>query len=164
MDSFLSVQPGLLVWSIINFILFLLVLYLIGGKSFIKNIINRESYIQEAINSAESQKQTMEQLIAANEKKLLEAQKNIDELVRKAKDEAQIQAQQIIDEAKKSRDTIVGDAKSEIERNKKLAIQEIRSEVAELVVIATEKLLNEKLDKDKDKALINTYLHNMSKN
>lgn len=144
--------------------MFLAVLYLIGGKSFIKNIINRENYIQEAINSAESQKQTMEQLVAENEKKLLEAQKNIDELVRQAKDEAQSQAQQIINEAKKSRDTIVSDAKAEIERNKKLAIQEIRTEVAELVIIATEKILDEKLDKDKDKVLINKYLHQISNN
>ena len=42
----LSVKPGLLFWSIINFIFFLVALYFIGGKKFIQNIVNREKYIQ----------------------------------------------------------------------------------------------------------------------
>ena len=158
MDSFLSVQPGLLIWSTINFLLFLVVLYLIGGKNFIRNITNREHLIQDAINTAESQKTAMERLVAENEQKMLDAQKNVNEALRHAREQAQLQAELIINEAKQSGQNIVNEAKAEIERNKKLALQEIRSEVADLVMFATEKIIEEKLDQEKDKVLINKYL------
>ena len=164
MDSFLSVQPGLLFWSIINFLFFLVALYFIGGKNFIKNINDRENLIQNAINSAEEKKATMERLIKENEQKMLEAQKTIDEATKKAKELAANHAEQIVAEAKKQKENIINDATAEIERSKKAALLEIRSEIADMIMSATEKIIVEKLDQEKDTILINKYLEEISKN
>ena len=164
MDSFLSVEPGLLFWSTVNFLLFLVVLYFIGGKKFIKNINDRENLIQNALDTAEEKKATMERLVKEHEQKMFESQNTIDEAIKKAKEQSLLQAQQIIDEAKKQKESLINDAKVEIERNKKAALQEIRREVAEMVVFATEKIIVEKLDKEKDKQLINRYLEEISIN
>ena len=162
--DFLSVQPGLLFWSIINFLFFLVALYFIGGKNFIKNITNREKLIQDAINSAEENKAKVELLVKENEQKMLETQKMIAEETKKAKEQSDIQAEKIIAEAKKQKENIINDAVAEIEQNKKAALQAIRLEVADMVIYATEKIIAEKLDKDKDKQLIDKYLVELSKN
>ncbi|MCL2039575.1 MAG: F0F1 ATP synthase subunit B [Bacteroidetes bacterium] len=162
--DFLSVQPGLLFWSIINFLFFLVVLYFIGGKNFIKNINERESLIQSALSQADEKKETMERLANEHAQKMLEAQNVIDETIKKAKEQSLLQAQQIIDEAKKQKENIINDATAEIERNKKVALQSIKTEVADLVMSATEKIIENKLDKEKDKELIDKYLVALSKN
>ena len=164
MDSLLNVEPGLLFWSIVNFLFFLLVLYLIGAKNFIKNITNRENLIQNALDSAEEKKATMERLVKENEQKLLEAQKTIDDMLKKAKEQSAIQGQQIIDEAKKQKESIINDATAEIEINKKAALMELRRDVAGMVMSATEIIIEEKLDKEKDKQLIEKHLNEISVN
>jgi len=83
--DFLSVKPGLLFWSIINFLAFLVVLYFIGAKSFIKNIINRENFIKQSLDSAEKNKLATEQIRKEMEQKMAEAQKGIDETFKKSK-------------------------------------------------------------------------------
>ena len=162
--DFLSVQPGLLFWSIINFLFFLVALYFIGAKSFIKNINDRESLIQSALSQADEKKETMERLANEHAQKMLEAQNVIDETLKKAKEQSLLQAQQIIDEAKKQKENIINYATAEIERNKKVALQTIKMEVADLVMSATEKIIENKLDKEKDKELIDKYLLELSKN
>ena len=164
MDSFLSVQPGLLFWSIINFLFFLVVLYFIGGKNFIKNINDRENLIHNALRSAEENKAKMENIVKEHEQKMLDSQNLIDDAIKKAKEQSELQAQLIISEAKKQKETIINDAAVEIERSKKAALQEIRAEVVDMVMTATEKIILERIDQEKDKQLINEYLKEISKN
>ena len=162
--DFLSVQPGLLFWSIINFLFFLVALYFIGGKNFIKNINDRENLIKSALTQADEKKETMERLANEHAQKMFEAQSIIDETIKKAKEQSLLQAQQIIDEAKKQKENIINDATAEIERNKKIVLQKIKTEVVDLVISATEKIIENKLDKEKDKELIDKYLAEFPKN
>lgn len=164
MDSFLSVKPGLLFWSIINFVFFLIALYFIGGKKFIQNIRERENLIQQALDAAEVRKFSLQRLAEENEKKLKETSNIIDEAMKKAKEHSEVQAQIIIEEAQKNRDYILKEAMSEIERSKQVAISQIRNEVADLIVNSTEKILLEKLDEEQDRKLINTYIDQLPKN
>jgi F-type H+-transporting ATPase subunit b len=84
--------------------------------------------------------------------------------MKKAKEHSEVQAQIIIEEAQKNRDTILKEAAAEIERNKQSLIDEIRGEVTNLIVASTEKIINEKLDAEKDKQIINMYVEKLSKN
>ena len=162
--DFLSVQPGLVFWSIVNFLFFLLALYLIGAKRFIGNITDRERIIQDAIDTAESQKNAIKMLVAENEQKIADSQKSLNEAMSKIITEAQQQAATIIENAKTDKTKIINDAVITIELNKQNAIKEIRTEVADLVVYATEKVLQEKLDADKDRTLIEKHIKQLSKN
>jgi len=162
--DFLSVKPGLLFWSIINFLAFLVVLYFIGAKSFIKNIINRENFIKQSLDTAEKNKLATEQIRKEMEQKMAEAQKNVEETFKKAKEDAVSQATTIIDTAKKERERILNEATSEIERSKQNAIYQIRSEIADLVVSSTEKIIGEKLNTESDKKIIDLYINQLPKN
>lgn len=164
MDSFLSVKPGLLFWSVINFVFFLVALYFIGGKSFIKNIIKREELIKESIEIAERAQLEAKHIMEDSEEKMTNAFRTVDDLIKKGKEQAEAQAHVIIEQAEKNRNTILRQANEEIERSKQNAIREIRSEIADLVIGVTEKVLNEKLDAEKDKAFIKKFIDEMPSN
>ena len=164
MDSFLDVSPGLLFWSIINFLFFLVALYFIGGKKFINNIKEREELIKQALDAAEVRKFAIQRLAEENEKKMKETSNIIDEAMKKAKEHSEIQAQIIIEEAQKSRDHILNEAKAEIERSKQAAISQIHNDVADLIISSTERLLEEKLDDAKDRQLVELYINKLPKN
>jgi len=158
------VKPGLLFWSIVNFLFFLVALYLIGGKKFINNIREREDLIKQALDAAETRKFAIQRLAEENERKLKETSNIIDEAMKKAKEHSEVQAQIIIEEAQKNRDYILKEAAAEIERSKQAAINEIRNEVADLVISSTEKLLEEKLDAERDKKLVDLYIDRLPVN
>lgn len=164
MDSFLSVKPGLLFWSLVNFVFFLVALYLIGGKNFIRNISKREEAIQHAIDAAEEAKLEAKKIAADNEEKLINVLKVVDDIIKKGKEQADAQAHVIIEQADKNRSIIIKQATDEIERSKQSALKQIREEVADMVVEATEKIIKEKLDENKDRQLIATYIDDLPKN
>lgn len=163
MDSFLSVKPGLLFWSVVNFIFFLVALYFIGGRNFIKNIIKREELIKESLEMAERAQLEAKHIMEDSEEKMKNAFRTVDDLIKKGKEQAEAQAYVIIEQAEKNRNTILRQASEEIERSKQNAIKEIRVEVADLVIGVAEKVLNEKLDAEKDRALIKTFIDSIPK-
>ncbi len=160
--DFLSVKPGLVFWSIVNFLFFLAALYLIGGKNFIKNILQREEFIKDSIEEAERAQLKAKNINSENEIKLRDTYKTVDEMLQKGKQQAEAQAHIIIAEAEKNRNVILRQANEEIERNKIAAIKEIRSEVADLVIGATEKVLGDKLTTEKDTEIIENYIKELA--
>jgi F-type H+-transporting ATPase subunit b len=80
------------------------------------------------------------------------------EIVEKAREQAEKSKSEIAAEAKGHAEKIIADAKAEIEREKQKTIAEIKSEIGGLVVAATEKVVGEKMDSEKDKRLIEETL------
>lgn len=162
--DFLSLKPGLFFWSVINFLSFLVVLYLIGAKNFIRNIKNREDFIKESIETAEQNKLATQRIRRESGQRMIDAQKVIDETIKKAHKDAELQAASIVEAAKKERERILNEATAEIERSKQKAIKEIRSEIASLVVSSTEKIIGEKLNTESDKKIIDLCINQLPKN
>src|SRR3974377_2044637 len=71
-DTLLSVEPGLIIWTIIIFILLLLILKKMAWKPLLSSLRNREQMIKESVEKAENLRKEAEKLLDEN-KKLLEA-------------------------------------------------------------------------------------------
>ena len=70
----LSVNPGLIIWQMIIFILLLFILRKIAWKPLLTALHTREQSIKDTIDQAELLKKDAEQLIEQNKKNLAEAQ------------------------------------------------------------------------------------------
>jgi len=98
--------------------------------------------------------------IAKKEKEILSvAKKESQNIIQKGEESALKNAQEIVVKAKEEADKILRNSKIEIENEKRKILTEIKSEVADLVVSATEKIIEEKIDKEKDKKLIEKVLN-----
>lgn len=164
MDSILNVPHGLMFWTAVNFGIFLFLVIKFGGKSIVEAINNRELNIQNAIDSAKDAERVAKELLAKSQEQFDNAQQTINELLSKGREQADVQINRATIEAEKIKKSKVEDALKEIERSKEQALFQLRTEVADMVVSATEKILNEKLDKEKDFKLVENYIQQLNKN
>lgn len=164
MDSLLSVKPGLVFWTVVNFGIFLFLALKFGLGSILKGLRSREDHIRENIENAEKSNAEAKALLEEAQKKIDGAQKEMSEIIAKGRQQAELHISNATEEAEQIKKQKLEDAMKQIEVSKNAAIKELRNEVAELVISATEKLIDEKLDKEKDSKMIESYIQKFSNN
>lgn len=164
MESLLNVSPGLMIWTIINFLFFLFILFKVGVKPITNSLKAREDFISQSLQNAEKANLEAQKLLKESQQKLKESQTQMLNIIQRGKQQADELLRRATDEANKIRRQKIDEAMLEIKRSKEQALFELRKEVANLVVQATEKLLNESLDYEKHKQLIEQYINQIPKN
>ncbi len=156
---------GLVFWLIISFGIVLFILTKFAWKPIMKAIKERESSIDDALNSAEKAKQEMEKLEANNELLLIKAKQERSKLL---KDTYKIKTS-IIEESKlkaiEQGNNMIELARQEIEQEKIAAITDMKNQVAIFSLEIAEKILKKELSKDKEqKKLINNMMKDVNFN
>ena len=77
MDSLLNVNPGLIIWTIINFLIFLFIILKFGSKPIMNGLKAREERINSAIETAEKTKLEAEKLFLESEKRINSAKEEM---------------------------------------------------------------------------------------
>jgi F-type H+-transporting ATPase subunit b len=156
--NFLDIQSGPILWTIVNFLILLLLLRAVAWKPILKALETRENTINDALNRAEAAKADAERILAENQKALLKAEEESQKVLRESRDYAERLQSEASQKAQVESRRLLEQAHQEIERSKQQALNELRTEVATLAVGAAEKILNEQLDADKQKSLVDNYL------
>lgn len=164
MDSILSVSPGLIIWTLVNFFVFFLLLYFLGFKHIAKGLKTREDSIRDNIDGAEKANIEAKRILDESQARLSNAQMEMTEIISKGRNQAEEIIRKASEEAEKVKQAKVEEAKKEIERSKDNAIKELRKEVADLVIEATEKIIGDNLDKDRNYKLIEGYIGKIPNN
>ena len=154
----LDIQTGPILWTIINFLILLVLLRLVAWKPILKALETRESTINDALNRAEVAKSDAERILAENQKALLRAEEESQRVLRESREHAERLQSEALARAQEESRRLLDQAHQEIDRSKQQALNELRTEVATLAVGAAEKILNEQLDADKQKRLVDNYL------
>ncbi|MFO7853546.1 MAG: F0F1 ATP synthase subunit B [Bacteroidota bacterium] len=144
-SSITTPDVGTIVWTTIIFTLLLILLRAFAWRPILDAIKAREESIRGSLESAEEARKEMERLKANNEAMLQEAREEYDELLKEARDSRD----KMIEEAKKQAgaeaDEMIKKARITIEREKTMAITDIKNQIAILSVEIAEKILKEKL-------------------
>jgi F-type H+-transporting ATPase subunit b len=160
----LDINPGLIVWTIVTFILLLIVLRKFAWSSIVGALNEREESIRQALKSAEDAKLEAERIFQENKKQL----EKIEAESRRILDEGRALGEklktEIVEKASQQSRNMVEQAKQEIERDKDAAISQLRGEVANLALTAAGKILNETLDGDKHRKLVDDVLKSLPNN
>lgn len=157
--SLLSVNPGLIIWTIIIFLLLLLLLSKIAWKPMLGALNSREESIKSAIENAEKLKEEAELLIQENKKNIQEAQIQSSKIINEARDIANKVREDIMAKANEDSKRMTEEAKAEITRQKDSALNDLRNEVADLAINAAEKIIKENLNDAKQKQIVNDFLN-----
>ena len=157
MDSMQLVTPsiGLMFWTVVIFMLLLILLKKFAWKPILKAVDDRNSSINEALASAEKAKSEMEQLSADNDKILNEAHNQRDSIIKEARD---IKIKTIADAKNKASieaEKIISSAKEQIKNEKMKAMTELKNEIADISIQMAEKIIKTELkDAKSQKKLI----------
>ncbi len=164
MESLLNVSPGLMVWTLINFLIFFFLLVKFGTKPISNALRSREEYIKQNVQNAEKANQEAQRVLNETNQKLQEAHVEMLNIIQKGKQQADDLLRRASEEADKIRRQKIDEATREIQRSKEQALFELRKEVAQLVIQATEKLIDENLDKEKHIKIVEKYIDGIPKN
>lgn len=156
---------GLFFWQLVLFVGLVLLLRKFAWKPILEAVEKRESGIEDALKSAENAKLEMQNLQADNEKLLKEARAEREEMLKEARDMKNKMIEDAKNEASESAAKLVAQAQATIESEKKAAIADLKSQVANLSVEIAEKVVRTELsNKDKQLKLVDTMLDEKSLN
>jgi F-type H+-transporting ATPase subunit b len=164
MDFVFNKEFGTIFWTLFNFGVFLFVLRLILKVQIKPNLEKRQQRINDDIKNAHKANQDAQALLKESEEKVANAYKEMSEIIGKGKLQAEEIVRKATDEAENVKKAKVAEALREIDRSKDSAIKELRKEMADLVVMATGKMIKETLDKEKHIKLIDSYIEKLPKN
>jgi F-type H+-transporting ATPase subunit b len=157
--SFLvSPNVGLMVWTLVVFGVTLYVLWKVAFPRIAEALDKRQRMIEESIDAAERTKSEADQLLADYRARLSDARGQADEIVARARRTAEAAENETLAEARTKREEMMEQTRRDIEAETRRAIQEIRSEVADLTVLATEKVTRKSLDSTDQKRLVEEAL------
>jgi F-type H+-transporting ATPase subunit b len=149
---------GLMLWTLLAFGTTLILLRKFAFPRIQSALEKRARAVAETIDAAERTRQEADKILEEYRERLREAREQADEIVsraRKAADKTQDEARI---HAKETREEMLSDARRDIEQETRRAIGQIRREVADLTVIATEKVTRKTLDDEDHRRLIDEAL------
>ena len=157
--SFL-IKPGvgLMVWTLLVFGVTMFLLSRFAFPAISQALDRRQKAIEDSIDTAERTRVEADKLLGEYRERLKEARAQAEEIVQRARQSADVHEH----EAKERGQTIITEASEraqrDIEAATKRALDDIRREVADLTVLATEKVTRKALDADDQKRLVEEAL------
>jgi F-type H+-transporting ATPase subunit b len=152
---------GLTIWTLVVFGISLYVLSKLAFPRIRKALDDRRTAISESIDSAARTRQEAEKLLEEYRERLKEARTQADEIVHRARQSAEAheheskeRGQEILAEAARR-------AENDIEVATKRALDDLRREVADLTVLATEKVTRKVLNEDDQRRLVEEALNDL---
>jgi len=150
---------GLFFWQTVLFLALLLLLRKFAWKPILNAVNDREEGIKNALDSAEKAKLEMQNLQADNQKLLKEARAEREEMLKEAREIKNKMIDDAKEEAREEAGKLVAQAQATIESEKKAAIAELKSQVANLSIEIAEKVVRDELsNKEKQVKLVESML------
>jgi F-type H+-transporting ATPase subunit b len=164
MELLFDTNPGLIVWTIISFLVLLIVLAKYAWKPILKMLGDREGQIRAALEQAERARIEAAEMMKQNEKNLARAAEEYQKMIREGRALAEKMKDEIVTKAKQQADQEIKQAAEEIQRNVEAAKLQLRTEIADLAIQATEKILEETLDEKRQKKITDSVINKLPKN
>jgi len=154
----LSPHPGLILWTIITFVVVLVILKAKVWGPLLAALDERERSIREALESADRAREEAQTQQAEHEKRLAEAESQARQIVSEAREAAEKVGQQVVANAREEAERTAQRASEAIEAEKRAALAQLRREAADIAVGAAGAILNAELDADRNRKLADDFI------
>jgi F-type H+-transporting ATPase subunit b len=149
---------GLMIWTLLAFGLTLFVLSRVALPRIGEALEKRANAIKESIDAAEKQRADADRLLGEYRERLKEAREQADDIVARARKAAEAAEAEAAASGREKREELVAAARRDIEMETRRSLERIRKEVADLTVLATEKVTRKTLGDEDHRRLIDEAL------
>jgi len=157
-NALIKVTPGLMIWTIVSFLITLFVLKRYAFGPVQKMIDDRRERIRSAIDEADRAREEARNLLEEHKQLIGKARQDAEEILAEARRIGDAQRERVREEADADRQRRLEETQRQIEQATHQAIGQIREEVGRLSVIAAEKITRKSLDEDDHQRLIDEAL------
>ncbi len=154
----LTVEPGLMIWTVIVFLLLLLILKKFAYPALLGAVEARERALQEQLDEAERNRAESARLLEEHKKLLAEARTQAHGLLVEARTSAEKERALAMEKTLQEQQQLLERARRDIAGERDRAIAELRREAVDLSLAAASKLIGERLTSDTDRKLVQEYL------
>ena len=157
--SFLvSPNVGLMIWALVVFGVSFYILSKVAFPRIAEALDKRQRSIEESIETSERIRAEAGELLEEYRQRLAAARDQADDIVARARKTGEAHENEVLADAKAKREEMMEQTRRDIEAETRRAIQEIRKEVADLTVAATEKVTRKSLTDEDQKRLVEEAL------
>lgn len=147
-----------ILFTVINFIILMCILRHFFWDKIKAAVAERENYIEDKIIKADEDAEKARKFRIENERILKSAKEEGNKITETKKQKADNIYKEIVEDAHKEATSIMDRAKREIDREKQKAEFELRAQSVDLAILLSSKALEESIDEDKHRALINDFI------
>ena len=162
--NLLEPNLGLVFWTAVIFALVLWLLWKYAWGPITNALAEREERIDASMTKAERALEEAKRIQSENEKNRREAEQEARQILREAREEAEKLREEEKAQTRREMQEMQKQAREEIEREKENALSELRSEVADLAIQAASKILDENLDDQRQRRLVDDFIDDLPRN
>ncbi|MEP7345465.1 MAG: F0F1 ATP synthase subunit B [Gemmatimonadaceae bacterium] len=156
--NLLSPAGGVMFWTLIIFIILLVVLSRYAFKPLLAAVEAREAALQEAIDKAARDRNEAARVLAEHKAQLDAARGEAQSLIAEGRAAAEKMRSEMLDATRTQQAELLERAKRDIQGEKTLAIAELRREAVDLAIAGASKVIERNLDDAGNRALVEGFL------
>jgi F-type H+-transporting ATPase subunit b len=154
-------NTSLIFWEVITFLILLALLIRYVYPPIRDQIQQRQTQIEEAIDEAEQTRKEARELLAEYRRQIDEARGEGRRILEESRKQAEAQRERAKKEAREEGERIIQRAREEIGRERDAALRQLRREVADMVIVASEQVIGREIDRDEHERLISDALDDL---
>jgi F-type H+-transporting ATPase subunit b len=151
-------ELGLMLWTLIAFGVTLWFLSKFAFPRIQEALDKRQKAIEESIEASERAKAEADKLLQEYRERLTAARHQADEIVARSRRAGEENERESLEAARRQREELLDQTRRDIDAETRRAIQEIRNEVADLTILATEKVTRKTLSEEDQRKLVQEAL------
>jgi F-type H+-transporting ATPase subunit b len=153
-NPLIQVTPGLMIWTIVAFLITLFVLKRFAFGPIQKMIDERRERIRRSIQEADEARAEARRLLEEHKALIGQARGQAEEILAEARKTREAMERRMKEETEAERQRRLEETRREIQAETQRALTQIRVEVAELTLVASQKVIGRSLDESDDRRLI----------
>ena len=157
-EGLLKVDPGLLLWTLITFLVLLLILWKAAWKPLVEALDSRAERIRGDIEKADKAREEAEALLNEHKEMMAKANEEASSIIARSRDEAEKLKDDIVSKAQQESRDMADRTKREIEAAKDKALDELKSEIVTLSTDIASKIVVKNINPEDQKDLVNEAL------
>ena len=157
-NPLIQVTPGLMIWTIVCFLVVLFVLKKYAFGPIQQMIDKRREGIEQAINEADNAREEARALLEEHRKLIAQAKTESEEILAEARKVGDAQRERVREETEEDRQRRLEETRRQIEQATAQALGQIRDEVGKLSLLAAEKITRKSLTSEDQQRLIDEAL------
>jgi len=158
-EGLLRVEPGLLLWTWVTFVVLLLILWKAAWKPIVEALDARAEKVRGDIENADRSRQEAERLLAQHKAMMDNARNEAANYIAASKAEAEKVKNEIVEKAGSEAVALAERARKEISLAKDRALADIKAEIVNLSTEIAAKIINKNLNPNDQKALVEETLN-----
>jgi len=154
----LVVNGGLMIWTLVVFVLLFLVLRRFAWPALLGAVEAREKRLEAQIAEAERNRVESARLLEEHKKLLADSRTQASAMLAEARVAAEKERALALEKTRQEQDELLDRARREIAAERDRAVVELRREAVDLSLAAASKLIGERLNSEADRKLVERYL------